>query len=128
MGEADKHSEERFTQIMTNYLRHKDLSPEGKLVGAVIASYANSDVQAWPGTERLMRDTRFGRHVVERARSELVKGGWLQKLYSRGDSGKFRRVRYRVTEKILHYRFPQNQGKRANERIESPYPPKTGKP
>lgn len=106
---------QRFTQILNSYLRHENLSPEAKLVGGVIASYANWEGLAWPGTEVLMRNTGLGRHVVQRARSELVKGQWLQKLYPRGDSGKFRGVRYRVTARILHYRVPHNQGKRPSE-------------
>ena len=119
---------ERFTQIMNDFLRAQNLSPAAKLVGAVIASYANSDAVAWPGTATLKRETGLGRHVIERARSELVRGGWLQKLYPRRNDGQFSGVRYRVSGRILHRPYPPNRGKRADDRIDSPFPRKTGKP
>jgi len=91
-------------QIVTGFLRDPTLSAAHVRVGAVIASYADSSAIAWPGTGRLMRLTRLSRHIVERARAQLVKGGWLEKIYIRDRRGKIKHVRYRVTPKILHSR------------------------
>jgi len=114
---------------MNTFLRDRKLSPEAKLVGAVFASYADAHGVAWPGTQRLMRETGFGRHVVERARSELVKGHYLSKFYPRYPNGELLGVRFRVTESLLRpalartneplskdggavYRFPGIRGHR----------------
>lgn len=99
---------DRFTQIKTDFLRDNKLSPAAKLVGVVFASYANAQTVAWPGTARLMRETRLGRDAVQRGRATLVKGGYLKKLLIRGKGGKIRNVRYLVTDRILWRRRPDH--------------------
>jgi hypothetical protein len=103
---------ERFTQIKNDFLRDKELSPAAKLVGVVFASYANAQTIAWPGTTRLMHETRLGRDAVQRGRATLVKGGYLKKLLMRGKGGKIRNVRYLVTDRIIWRRranhLPEN--------------------
>ena len=103
---------ERFTQIKNEFLRDKGVSPAAKLVGVVFASYANAQTNAWPGTVRLMHETRLGRDTVQRGRAELVRGGYLKKLLIRGKSGKIRNVRYLVTNRTLRRRpsdrLPEN--------------------
>lgn len=113
---------QRFTQIMNDFLRLQGLSPAAKLVGVVMGSYANSQALTWPGTPTLKRETGLGRHVIERARSELVRKGWLQKVYPGSNGGRFGGVRYRVSEKLLHRPSPPKRGKRANDRTDTPYP------
>jgi hypothetical protein len=51
-----------------------------------------------------MRVTGWGRDKVERARRELVREGWLEKVYVRNARGRFDRiaVKYRVTDRLLH--------------------------
>lgn len=92
---------EQYTQVVNSFLRDASLSAADVRVGAVIASYANSEAIAWPGTRRLARETGLSRHIVERARGKLVKGGWLKKIYVRDRKGKIRQVHYHVTTKIL---------------------------
>ncbi len=92
---------EAFTQLSSRFLRDPALSPKVKVVGAVMASYANKDSIAWPGTPRLVAETGLSRNLVTSARSELVRGGYLQKIFERDRAGKILAVKYRVTRKIL---------------------------
>jgi hypothetical protein len=106
---------EQFVQITNKFLRDHSLSRQAKLVGALIATYCNADGLAWPGVTRLRADSGYGRHVIECARAELVKSGFLEKVYSaRSADGKFPRggVRFRVTAKILHEPRPRKGGTR----------------
>jgi hypothetical protein len=82
-------------------LRDPALSAAEVRVGAVMASYANAEGFAWPGTKRLMRETHLSRHLVERARSKLVRGGWFKKTYVRNMGGRIIAVRYLVTPRVL---------------------------
>ena len=120
---------ERFTQILNSFLRDRTLSPEAKLIGAVFGSFANAECVAWPGTKRLMDETGLGRHVVERARSELVKGAYLKKVYSRGSEGYFNGVRYFVTERVLHRPPTRPAGtSRLKREVAEPFPLASGIP
>ena len=105
---------ERFTQLQNSFLRDPALSAAEVRVGCVMASYTNAQGFAWPGTKRLMRETHLSRHLVERARSALVKGGWFTKIYIRGQGGQIIQVRYYATAKVLAKRasnhFPRNRG------------------
>jgi hypothetical protein len=93
---------QQFTQIMNDFLRSRKLSPATRLVGAIMASYANANRIAWPGEEMLSKLTGFGHSTIGRARTELTKGGWIEKVYIRHDDGTVKAVRYEVTSKLLY--------------------------
>lgn len=68
-----------------------------------MASFANRDRVAWPGAKVLRRLTGLGAVRFKAARSELVKRGALLKVQSR-KGGQFGRVRYEITDAVLHRR------------------------
>jgi hypothetical protein len=96
------HVTDGFTQVANGFLRNPTLSSAAKLVGALMASHADSSRIAWPGTELLMREGNLRRDAVLKGRAELVKKHLLRKIFVRGANGKFGGVHFEVTDKILH--------------------------
>jgi len=107
-----------FTQILNSFIRNPDISPEAKVLAFVFASYADARGVAFPGTGRLVRETGMSRYRVTRARSELVRNGFLRKHFTRGTAGKFTQrerqpaVTFEVSEKILRRPFARESSKR----------------
>jgi hypothetical protein len=91
-----------FVMIERAFLRDPRLTPEEKLVGCIMASYANAGHLAWPGTKTVAKQTGFGRNKVNRARAKLVKSNHLVLVQTRLKQSWFGRSRYEVTGKILH--------------------------
>lgn len=109
-GCKEQSDDRRFAQIRIGFIHSDELSPNTKLLGCVFATYADRDALAWPSTLILIRRTGLGRHSVERARAELVRKGFLRKIFLRNGMGKIYGIRFKVSERILVRRSPQIGG------------------
>jgi hypothetical protein len=101
-----------FVQIQRAFLRDPTLKPEDKLVGCLMASYANSEGLAWPGGKRVARESGLGRNKANRGRARLVAREYLRIHQERVGQARFGASRYEVTEKIL-YRKPRGANENA---------------
>jgi len=101
-----------FVPIQRAFLRDPTLKPEDKLVGCLIASYANPEGVAWPGGKRVARESGLGRNKANRARARLVSLEYLRIHQERVGKARFGASRYKVTEKIL-YRKPKKPNENA---------------
>jgi hypothetical protein len=107
-------SGEPFDQIVRAFSRHNQLSQEAKMLGILYAGYADRNGFAWVGFETLrgmlLRRSKKGAlrkpgiNAMKRARHELLEGGFLEVEQLSAAAGRFGRVRYRVTDKIVRRR------------------------
>ena len=101
------HQAQQFVQIPVGFLRDGTLSVEAKAVAMVYASYANSDSEAWPGIQAIIKAAAIGRDRAKRGRAELVRKGYLKPMQPRGRDvakGRFGQVRYWLAPGLLHRR------------------------
>ena len=94
----------RFVQINVDFLRDTTLSADARLLGCVLATYANWEKRAWPSLKTLRRITGLGINRLKSARAELVKRGYLKRVQGREQRGRFGSTVYEVSTKILHKR------------------------
>jgi Helix-turn-helix domain len=94
----------RFVAIPTAYVRDEGISPKAKLLGVVLGSYANKDGIAWPGLNTLQRETGLGRDGIKKARRELREKGLIRPVRTRGQAGRFGKIKYFISPKVLHRR------------------------
>jgi hypothetical protein len=100
-----------FVQIEIAFLREERLSADARWLGAMLATFANSDRLAWPGPRTLRSLTGMGISRVSAARAELARGGYLRVAQERGQRGRFGKVKYEISLRIL-YRRPKSSWQR----------------
>lgn len=95
-----------FVQVRRDFVRDRNLSAEAKLVGVVMASYANGKGLAWPSVDTLKELTRLGENRVRRGRGELARAGYIRPVQERGKitraRSEFRTIRFEVMGNLLH--------------------------
>jgi hypothetical protein len=98
-----------FTQIWNSFLDDPSISGKAKLLGILYARYASKDGEAWPGLKRLTELTGWKRYSLQKARSELRKKGFLTKRPRQDETGQFKGVTFRASEKIRVLRKTENR-------------------
>ena len=105
-----------FVQIQNLFLRDLTLSPDARWLGAVLATWANSERLAWPGIRTVRRVTGLGLNRLMVARAELVKSGHLLLIRGRAGKGHFAAVHYEIGSGIL-YRRRRSEGEALKMRL-----------
>ncbi|MCL5057371.1 MAG: helix-turn-helix domain-containing protein [Actinobacteria bacterium] len=72
-----------------NSVFKSSLSAHAKLVRLYLSQCANRDRVAWPSLKTIADACGISRATAKRAVSELVEGGWLQKILRRKESGEY---------------------------------------
>lgn len=93
-----------FVQLYREFVRDLTLSTDARLLGSLLATFANRDGFAWPGATTLRKLTGWGRHRLEAARAELTGGrdperrkrAWLRASYVRKAGARFDAVRWEL--------------------------------
>jgi hypothetical protein len=97
-----------FTQIWNSFIRDRGISGKAKLLAIIYASYSNENADAWPGSKTLSGLTGWKKYSLQKARSELREKGLLARIPVQSKRGQFQGVKFRVSEKILARRKPEN--------------------
>lgn len=98
--------------FLNGSLRNPKLSAHAKLVGALMASHAGSSRIAWPDVGLLMREGNLRKEAVEWERADLVKAGFLTKLFTRDA-----RANFAVFDTRSPKRFCLAVGRKNRERL-----------
>jgi hypothetical protein len=94
------------------------LSTDARILGALLATFADRDGLAWPGPTTLRKLTGWGRHRLEAARAELTGGrdrekkraAWLRARYIRKAGAQFDRVRWELGRIVRKPTVSPNSG------------------
>jgi len=97
-------SDAPFVQLYRDFLRDSALSTDARMLGSLLATFADRDGLAWPSATTLRKLTGWGKHRLEAARAELTGGrdrekrrrAWLRATYVRKAGARFDAVRWEL--------------------------------